>query len=531
MIKILIVDDDFLVRTYLKQLVDWDSEGFTLIGDAKDGKTAFNLACGQEKPDIIITDICMPVMNGIELIRELKNQCHKARLIVLSCHDEFAYVKEAMQLGADEYLLKNDLDSQRLLTILRKVSTQLTYARDTIEVDHRMRKLACIGEEKLRQDFLFSLSRKEMSAEEVKVLAKEAGLTTPFANHAAILIRINTCQEQEDNLSEVKQKAFQETFLQMCQNALGSDRYPAKQAPYCFSALKDDEYCILLDFSEEVSVLRQQDTLRMVSDNLRKFARLYFNLTLIVGVGSIQKGLGSLKIAYLKAREVLELSFYRKDFVLFSDAEAVLIRNMPKTAASFAENLENWIVERKTDTIEIEFSKTLEAIYAVPVQPEVMIEWLESMDQKVGIKREAGYYQAIKKFEDLEKAKQTYLQKAEEFLAKECIDIDHPAIRQAVQYIQENYMKPLSLSNVAEFVYLNPAYFSSLFKKNVGSNFSEYLLDCRISKMKKLILMTNKRLKDIALQSGFQDYRHFCKLFKSITGKSPSSYRNMDKNK
>jgi len=528
MIKVLIVDDDFLVRMYIKQLIDWDSEGFSLIGDAKDGKTAFNLACTQESPDIIITDICMPVMNGLELIRELKKQCHKARLIVLSCHDDFAYVKEAMQLGADEYLLKNDLDCPRLLSTLRKVSLQLASTSDTREVDHRIHNLARIGEEKLRQDFFFSFIEKDMPEEELKVLAKEAGITTLFIKHAALLIRINTDQEGQDVLSQDTKATFRGNFLHMCQNSLAPDRYPAKQTAYCFSAL-DNEYCILLDFSEEVSVLRQQQTLRMAADHVSKFAGLYFNLTITVGVGAIQNGISSLKASYVTARHALEYSFYQKDAVLFTDYGTTTIHQMPEKAADFADNLGRWITDGETSTIATQFSEVLVAIYATQVQPDAVRQWLESVDQKVNIEREAGFYQGIKKIEDIEKVKLAYLHKAEELLAKEAIEIEHPAIRQAIRYIQQNYTKPLSLVDVAEVVHLNPAYLSSLFKKNMGNNFSEYLLECRISRMKKLILMTNERLKDIAFQAGFQDYRHFCKLFKSMTGASPSSYRNMNK--
>jgi len=528
MIKILIVDDDFLVRMYLKQLIDWDHDGFSLLGDAKDGKSAFKMACAEESPDIIITDICMPVMNGLELIRELKQQGHKARFIVLSCHDDFIYVKEAMQLGADEYLLKNDLDRQNLLTTLRKVSTQLTTVSDTIEVDQRIRNLARIGEEKLRQDFLFSVIEKDISEEELKVLAKKAGITTPFNKHVSLLIRINACQEGTDALTEAKQVPFQETFLQMCQSALTPDRYVGKQTAYCFSKA-EDEYCILLDFSEEVSVSRAQQTLRLAVDNISKFSRLYFNVTITIGVGTMQNGIGSLKIAYLKAKYALECSFYQKEMVIFADYGIMVTHQMPEEASYFIENLGMWITEGESAKIEMQFSKVLAQIRATQVDPGAVRQWLESVDQKVGIERVDGFYQGIKKFEDIEQTKAGYLQKSEESLSKQSIEIDHPAIRQAIRYIQQNYTQPLSLADVAEVVHLNPTYFSSLFKKNMGSNFSEYLLDCRINRIKKIILLTNERLKDIAFQAGFQDYRHFCKLFKSMTGKSPSSYRNMNK--
>ena len=100
MIKVLLADDDFLVRTFLSRITDWEKHGYKLVGAAQDGEEALRMAKEYE-PDIIITDISMPVMDGIELIRRLKAEGNAAVILVLSCHDDFDYVKEAMKLGAD----------------------------------------------------------------------------------------------------------------------------------------------------------------------------------------------------------------------------------------------------------------------------------------------------------------------------------------------------------------------------------------------------------------------------------------------
>lgn len=124
MIKVLLADDDFLVRTFLSRITDWEKHGYKLVGAAQDGEEALRMAKEYE-PDIIITDISMPVMDGIELIRRLKEEGNAAVTIVLSCHDDFDYVKEAMKLGANEYVLKNLLTENKLLTLLEEVKSPL----------------------------------------------------------------------------------------------------------------------------------------------------------------------------------------------------------------------------------------------------------------------------------------------------------------------------------------------------------------------------------------------------------------------
>ena len=111
MFRTLLVDDDFLVRSYLKTLSAWEKAGYEVVKDVQDGEEALRVL-EEEKIDVVITDISMPLMDGIELIRHIREEKENIYIMVLSCHDDFEYVKEAMRLGADEYILKNKLKGQ-----------------------------------------------------------------------------------------------------------------------------------------------------------------------------------------------------------------------------------------------------------------------------------------------------------------------------------------------------------------------------------------------------------------------------------
>lgn len=141
MYRTLVADDDFLVRSYLKTLDSWEKAGYEIVDDAEDGEEAYGFL-QKEKIDVLVTDLTMPVMDGIELIRKIREENRDIYIIVLSCHDDFEYVKEAMRLGADEYVLKNSLDEDSLYDTLEKSARGFSCIKGNIIVD-----LICIHDQ------------------------------------------------------------------------------------------------------------------------------------------------------------------------------------------------------------------------------------------------------------------------------------------------------------------------------------------------------------------------------------------------
>ena len=187
MYKVIIADDDFLVRTYLKQMIDWEAHGFTIAGDAKNGKEALRLI-EQERPVLVITDICMPVLDGIGLIHEMRDRGLPGHILVLSGHDDFSYVHEAMKLGIDDYLLKDDLTPENILSFLQEHLQSVAEEQENLPVSSE--ELARLGKEKLREDFFTSFQKSDMAEEELLHMAKRAGLPETFRFAAACRISL-----------------------------------------------------------------------------------------------------------------------------------------------------------------------------------------------------------------------------------------------------------------------------------------------------------------------------------------------------
>ena len=164
MFQTLLVDDDFLVRSYLKTLDSWEKVGYEVVRDVQDGEEALEVM-NQEKIDIVVTDISMPLMDGIELIKAVKKNWPEVSVIVLSCHDDFEYVKEAMRLGADEYILKNTLDENSLLEVLEKAKAQIEAKKAKTTQEKHTKKLIQMGSHTLKYHFFNGVLSQTLEGE------------------------------------------------------------------------------------------------------------------------------------------------------------------------------------------------------------------------------------------------------------------------------------------------------------------------------------------------------------------------------
>ena len=175
MFRTLLVDDDFLVRSYLKTLSAWEKAGYEVVKDVQDGEEALHIM-EEEKIDVVITDISMPLMDGIELIRHIREEKENIYIMVLSCHDDFEYVKEAMRLGADEYILKNTLDEDTLFEILEKSRHQIETRLEKSSQQEQTRKLIRMGSHTLKYHFFNGILSGTLNGQEREEKRAEAGI-------------------------------------------------------------------------------------------------------------------------------------------------------------------------------------------------------------------------------------------------------------------------------------------------------------------------------------------------------------------
>ena len=334
MIRAVIVDDDFLVRSYLKQLNAWKRADYQIVADARDGEEALT-AVEELGPEVVITDISMPLMDGIELIRRIRETNHTVYIIVLSCHDDFEYVKEAMKLGADEYVLKNSLNEDSLYELLVHTARQLQEKKEIFREDDETKRLMEMGRQSLKYHFFNGLLAGSFTADEREKRRREAGIRAKYVNSAVVNLFIPSWGALKYRYSELELEQYAQRFLRKLVRELerrardifdgasnGAEGMCVRDSPgtglECAQSvyLGEGVFCCFLDMSglHRDSLMRQRLTsaatacFRCCKDEEHTF---------FVGVSGICFGEEGIRQAYQQARETVKLSFYSDEGILY----------------------------------------------------------------------------------------------------------------------------------------------------------------------------------------------------------------------
>lgn len=500
MIKTLLVDDDFLVRMFLKQLIDWEQQGFTLVGDACNGAEALDLI-ERFAPELIITDLSMPVMDGIELIERARTRLPDCYIIALSCHGEFDYVKEAMKQGANEYVLKNLLDAPGLLKQLDSARAKLETAARRAEQSDKLRQLAAKGTEMLRYELLQSLLHEQPAAEELAPRLRDAGIEGRFQTAAALAVSADA----------VRRDALGQVCGQFCRNK------PAFCLPF-----DETSCCVLLDLSAISGLAAQSDWMHSFARELARCISEYLNVRPCLGLSAAHTGLDGLHEAVCSAYRMAAYGFYDPHALHDAAVLAVIPSVMPEQAGSFLRRLPSMVEECLFERICEEGLHVLDLCRDTQAPPDGVRRWFGELLQIMSLDDDAP--------RTLDGCRELLEQATCRLAEERGGGCSNRAIQQAAAYLRENFDQPLSLASVAALVHLNPAYLSFLFKREMGVNFSDYLQDCRMEHVKLLLRESEAPLKECAGRAGFSDYRNFCKLFKRLTGLRPAQYRSLNRN-
>lgn len=517
MLKTMLVDDDYLVRSYLKTLPAWQNAGFEISSDVRDGEEALNVL--QTHPvDLIVTDISMPLMDGIELIRKVREQDSQVYIIVLSCHDDFEFVKEAMKLGADEYVLKNTLEDENLQPLLAQAKKKISERKQ--QKTGKSEASEPLAKEHEEASFLFfNKILSGVSAEEVEKMRKSVGISYPFHNCAVISMSID--QESPEQWFELEmEKYFREFYQRFCD---GFTKVKEEENLHCEVVyLGAGVFCCFLDLSEErrSSVMSQRliqaatACYRICKDEPYVFR---------IGASSICMGGQAVRQAYQQSREALKMGFYEEKQILYYVNDQRMSKVLPKKAEEFLKEANTLFYKKGQDEFWARSLKVGRAFEEEQTQSRTVVQWLRTLQEIVDVKVEAP--EAIRSMKQVYDVLRNMAEKAN---TKDCTAIPSEVkgtVRAAAEYVLEHYKEPIGLTEVAEVVGVNSSYLSYIFSQEMAMGFSAFLLKQRMKCAKRMLRETNYKIREVAEQSGFNDYHHFAKTFKKTTGVSPAEYR------
>jgi len=518
MCKVIIVDDERMIRMGIKQVIPWDSLGIQEVFIAGSAKDALEII-HQEVPEIIVTDINMAEMTGLELIQAVREINEDAKIIVLTGYDRFEYARECLRMQVNDLLLK-PVDERGLAEAVQRLVEELKLSKEKGKKESLIKRtqgsMQQIQLEHMMRDII---ENKESKTEYIASLYQEYSYDPGLRLQVAIVE-----PEMYDN-----QKKYEMNFRAMSVRNICIGLVDAMELGITFL---DSLYRIVIAYftNDRNSVLEQ---VQQLSDILKD----EFEISPKIILGNEVKGFTQLYASYNDALYLLE---HEKDdfrkIVQMNDSQNrndIFIEVFQEMKRQMCQNIgdEEYILHVYDSFVKAGDSYNLSEAYikrcCFEIASEVYYSYINdtrsSVDQKMNT-----YMQSL-----MNARRQEACEITREFvgslIGKKVVDT-HDIISEAKRYIDEHLGEDISVSNIAAALFVSPNYFSRLFKRIQGEGCNEYLIEKRIEKAKSLLSLTNFKAGKIAAMVGYRDANYFTLAFKKHTGMSPIEYREATRN-
>ncbi len=495
MLKILIVDDEFLVRVGLESTIPWHEYGFHVVGSARNGREAIPLF-EKYDPDVLLTDIRMPVMGGLELIEALKKVKPSLVAIIISHYDDFNYAQEALKLGANDYILKSDLSPDNLMKIINRHVCNGALENNQPPIDET---------QIIYQDFF--------SENNYLSIQKKCADIIVDKSYVALILKLYYKAQNENSQSNIDMvRAFQNI----------SSNIPSGRLIYklFFSANKE----VLFVFaSHDMKVDKLLDFTKLIRTNLRQ----YLNIGTSAGISSVFSSVHQINQAIEEAGQSLDLAFFEPAGIKMCSQIPEIQPDISYFSISTA-SLKHSISEGDNESISSNIEKILIQMENEKNLANTKRLYYELMDYAADIATEQNLGKTEEyEFDDFQgfESLKTYIISLFSQLLKPKTPTYSFIVSKCIKFIEENYSKNISLSDLAKYTRKSKSYLSTLFKLETSVNFSIFLINYRIEKAKQLLIESDCMVYEIADQVGFNNPYYFSKVFKETTGVSCKVFR------
>lgn len=514
MYHILIVDDEFLVRLGLKTTIDWTAHGYKVVGEAANGKEALELV-QTLKPDIVLVDIKMPLIDGLSFITEAKKLNQDISFIIFSNYESFQYAKRAMHLGVSQYLLKSEINADTLLATLESVKLE----RNSVKSKHQDINQA-------RHSYLSrNLSKTQIntyiSSEYLEAPPEEI---FPAARYIVVKYFLNISLMNEQSID----------MLGKMMVSLIEDEFP--DSAYT-EVIYQMHYYMTFIYPVTITGMSESDYLSK-SNSISRKLKYYFSVVLKGGIS--QKG-SAKEIPQLlsEAERARQQCFFEPiNFVVYNRKLHESIQQNPHfhiSSSRISENLEKREKDKIKDYIHSVFTE-LKKLKCYSCVHHTFIDFLSIAKTNLEKLNFEGMDNISNK---LYYDNWNILASVDETESYICDIFDSildvrsrtgssysASVKRAVAYIEENYASNITLDEIAGRAEISRSYLSMLFKQETGTNLVTYLNQYRIEKGKKLLTATNLKIYEIADTIGFGSPYYFSKVFKEITGMQCKEFRD-----
>ncbi len=528
--KVLIADDEQKICQLICNLVDWDSIGMEVVGIANNGIDALK-KIEQLKPNLVLTDIRMPGCSGLELIYRAKQMDEAIDFIIISGYRYFDYAQNAIRYGVSDYLLK-PIKKEELLDTLIKMRQKYLTRTAQISQNEQQQLFEQSSISRLRMA-LFSEFLLSDTSEELTITKLNSGYHFQFVPGLFQVVIVKIDYDIDDFPFRDGIKIIEEKVIKILGHQLRNHCADLE----CY-VRTGHVYCVLNYLSKET--IRHQ--LKSALDDLLVQKSAFNSVEFTIGTGepcttpdqlrtSLQSAQcaidqrlleGTGRIIHQLPQPIIETTFL-SDFThqMSSSLDIFDIESVLRIAENFCSNTLNASINSGSQVLAL-ISEAYESFLHLIRSNRFNHASLETLS--------ASFTAKMAHCGSLDKLLiefKHFVTSAVQYIANEKKQENTKPVRTAKQYIMEKYMHPISLDEVSEIVNFNPSYFSSMFKKECGKNFSEYVSEVRLNKAKELLKETKLSVADICVAVGYHDIKHFTQTFKKFTGIKPGEYRKL----
>lgn len=533
--KLLIVEDEKSIFFLLNSCILYDELGLELIGYAENGQAAYDMIV-EKRPDIVITDITMPIIDGLELIERVQQQQINPKFIIVSGYAQFQFAKKAVRLGVSDYLLK-PINSSELNKSLAKLTQEIAesggFKEKLQNTDNH--------KERIRTSFIMSLLYRDIdfSNVSIKQICENYFYSFQEGYFCSLVIKVDYYSDIvigiKNHITDKIIMIIKEYFSDIC---------------YEIGVIEHQEniYVLLNMEADEQNIEKVKKLCKRVTASGKKTVTAYADAGVTVCIGTTVSSVNALTDSFETALHLLDMRIVRGgDRVLYADGFEYKRDTQEKKyfipdslLGRLIEKVEcNELAEVKTDVSAVfldvlNFCKN-EDISVYKTLRGVMLNIISIVKQKGNFPNEfmdiyqelsielGRYSRSIDVINSLPEKIVSAMQQFQKDEQSEGALI----MKRVLEYVSDNYDKPLKLEQVAQQVYITPAYLGIIFKKETGKNFTAYLTDLRMEKAKELLLDVRININEITFKVGYNNVRYFSRIFKENVGITPKEYRKI----
>ena len=521
MYKLVIIDDEKIICDLLKRLIAWEELGLEFAGMAHDGYSALDLI-REQKPDIVVIDIRIPGMDGIEVIEKAQKLSEHTRFLVVSGYREFDYARQACFLNVANYLVK-PIDEKELNASLRQICEEKNTDLLGQEQMRSLKQRVSDQRAHILRILLEDMHSGKADNENMIGSLQSQGLAFDRERYTVLLIKFDIryeLLEQCRTIIEYVRRLFEGT----------------EETPVRYSCVEEESRLVVIIGHEEETIPGLMEKIIIANEYVKTYQYCSVSFGLCFSADTPEQ----FPMLYYEAYSASEMRRIRYNNVIRYDRTMPRIDYFHTYGKKIPEAVEAAVSQGSFDHLQ----QFLDDSYSMFAQknaeycyPSFLIRVFGTFRDSISGSWRGEFERALdrliwaadnegKMYKVRHELEYSFREIFEKYLTRKLKDENYH-ITQAQNYIAKHYMEEISMQSIAGIVHLHPVYFSNLFKTVTGLNYLDYVQKIRIDHAKKILTTTNDTVERIANEVGYQDKRHFSRIFKRIVGMNPGTYRKL----